>query len=92
LWPTSAMNYRPHLLLFEDLPRRLIDDPDSDIAARFIQLIHDEADRMSRLVDDLLALSRMEHHSLPVARQPVDILMLADSIITKLPRGHSRRD
>lgn len=78
------------LTIIRGFTETLIDDPDSDIAARFIQLIHDEADRMSRLVDDLLALSRMEHHSLPVARQPVDILMLADSIITKItPRAQS---
>ncbi|MDA8193613.1 MAG: ATP-binding protein [Thermaerobacter sp.] len=78
------------LTIIRGFTETLLDNPDPVMAERFIQLIHDEADRMSRLVDDLLALSRMEHHSLPVALQPVDVPVLIDSIVSKMtPRAAS---
>lgn len=64
------------------------DDIDSTTSRRFIDLIHDEANRMSRLVDDLLALSRMDHHALPMAVSGVDVPLMMDAVRTKLsPRA-----
>ncbi|PSR31399.1 MAG: PAS domain-containing sensor histidine kinase [Sulfobacillus benefaciens] len=78
------------LTIIRGFTETLQDDPDPDSAKRFIQLIHEEATRMSHLVDDLLALSRMEHHSLPVNRIPVDLPVLIESILVKLgPRAQS---
>ncbi len=72
------------LTIIRGFTETLQDSPDPDTAQRFIQLIHEEATRMSHLVDDLLALSRMEHHSLPVQMGPVDLPMLIDSTLVKL--------
>ena len=46
---------------------------------RYTQLgdILQEADHMSRLVDDLLLLSRLDAHTLPLERHPVDLAGLA---------------
>ena len=72
------------LTIIRGFTETLQDNPDPDTARRFIGLIHEESTRMSHLVDDLLALSRMEHHSLPVQMGPVDLPMLIDSTLVKL--------
>ncbi len=72
------------LTIIRGFTETLQDHPDPDTARRFIQLIHEESTRMSHLVDDLLVLSRMEHHSLPVQMGPVDLPMLIDSTLVKL--------
>lgn len=76
------------LTIIRGFTETLMDETNPDMAQRFIRLIHDEANRMSRLVDDLLVLSRMEHHSLPFAVGAVDVPVLLDSIVVKLgPRA-----
>lgn len=62
--------------------------PDPEDARRFIGLIHEEARRLSRLVDDLLALSRLEHHSLPSRRHAVALSELVDDVVLQL-RGRA---
>lgn len=62
----------------------LEEDIDRDSRDRFTHLIHEEANRMSRLVDDLLTLSRMEHHSLPFAVEGVDIAVLVESLVSRM--------
>ena len=62
--------------------------PPPDQARRFVTLIHEEASRLSRLVDDLLALSRLEHHSLPARREAVDVVELMEQVRLQLePRA-----
>ncbi|MCL5116456.1 MAG: ATP-binding protein [Firmicutes bacterium] len=64
------------------------EDIDHDSRERFTRLIYDEANRMSRLVDDLLTLSRMEHHSLPFQLEGVDVAMLMESVVSRIaPRA-----
>ncbi len=53
-------------------------------SVRFIGLIYEEARRLSRLVDDLLALSRLEHHSLAARRDPVDVGELLAAVALQL--------
>lgn len=68
----------------------LLEDPpaDPDQGRRFLTLIHDEAERLSRLVDDLLALSRLEHHSLPVRQDVVDLGAIGAEVVLQLtPRA-----
>ncbi|AUW93026.1 MAG: PAS domain-containing sensor histidine kinase [Sulfobacillus thermosulfidooxidans] len=72
------------LTVIRGFTETLLDNPDDPSARRFLELIHEEAGRMSRLVDDLLTLSRMEHHSMPMTRQPVDIPVLVESMAVKL--------
>lgn len=62
------------------------DDIDASSRERFTRLIHEEANRMSRLVDDLLTLSRIEHHSLPFAPEGVAAAVLLESLTSRLAR------
>ncbi|OLZ10874.1 PAS domain-containing sensor histidine kinase [Sulfobacillus thermosulfidooxidans] len=78
------------LTVIRGFTETLLDNPDDPSARRFLELIHEEATRMSRLVDDLLTLSRMEHHSMPMRRQGVDVPVLIESVTVKLsPRIQS---
>lgn len=54
---------------------RTIDDPDAVVEAAGI--IHDEAERVQALVDDLLYLSEIEARQVPLASGPVDLGALA---------------
>ncbi|MCY0884556.1 MAG: ATP-binding protein [Firmicutes bacterium] len=72
------------LTIIRGFTETLLDEQDPLAARRFIGLIHDEANRMSRLVDDLLTLSRIEHRSLPVRREPVDLTELIEGLAAKL--------
>jgi two-component system phosphate regulon sensor histidine kinase PhoR len=66
------------------------DTPPPEDARRYLSLIHDEAGRLSRLVDDLLALSRLEHHSLPARQEPVELGGLLDQVRLQLgPRAEA---
>ena len=66
------------------------DTPPPEDARRYLSLIHDEASRLSRLVDDLLALSRLEHHSLPARQEPVDVGALLEQVRLQLgPRAEA---
>ncbi|APT85457.1 histidine kinase [Corynebacterium aquilae DSM 44791] len=60
--------------------------PDADYV---LTRIEDEADRMSVLVEDLLALTRAEGNKL--AAQPVDLLDVAVSVATSLRVAHPDR-
>ncbi len=59
-------------------------DIDASSRERFTRLIHEEANRMSRLVDDLLTLSRIEHHSLPFAPEGIAAAVLLESLTSRL--------
>lgn len=72
------------LTIIKGFTETLMDDPQLDMTPRFLELIYEETNRMTRLVDDLLALSRMEHHSLPVRWQWVDLTVLIEGTRTKL--------
>lgn len=72
------------LTVIRGFTETLLDNPDDPSGRRFLELIHEEATRMSRLVDDLLTLSRMEHHSMPMTRQGVDVPVLIESVAVKL--------
>jgi two-component system phosphate regulon sensor histidine kinase PhoR len=46
---------------------------DSDTRQRFLKIMHDEARRMQRLVDDLISLSRIEAEKYRIPSDPVDL-------------------
>jgi two-component system, OmpR family, sensor histidine kinase SenX3 len=62
------------------LAETLVSEPDADVAQRLAGRIHNEAFRVSRIIDDLLDLSRIESEEAP-AREPVLVnLVMADAI------------
>jgi two-component system sensor histidine kinase SenX3 len=62
------------------LAETLISEPDPEVAQRLASRIHNEAFRVSRIIDDLLDLSRIESEEAP-PRVPVLVnLVMADAI------------
>jgi two-component system, OmpR family, sensor histidine kinase SenX3 len=62
------------------LAETLVSEPDADVAQRLAGRIHSEAFRVSRIIDDLLDLSRIESEEAP-QREPVLVnLVMADAI------------
>ncbi len=57
--------------------------PTGEIARRFLQLMTEQATRMSRLVSDLLTLSRLENDSQPPRDETIDMPALVDSILAE---------
>jgi signal transduction histidine kinase len=62
------------------LAETLVSEPDTEVAQRLAGRIHNEAFRVSRIIDDLLDLSRIESEEAP-PREPVLVnLVMADAI------------
>ena len=62
------------------LAETLVAEPDPEVAPRLAGRIHNEAFRVSRIIDDLLDLSRIESEEAP-PREPVLVnLVMADAI------------
>ncbi len=53
---------------------------DRDKLKEFLRIIDKHATRMSRLIEDLLILSRLESHDVPMEQEPIDIYKLIASI------------
>lgn len=56
------------------------------------KIINEEAERMRRLVEDLLYLSRVESADVPVAREPVDLTVLLREAARRLQLAADQRD
>jgi two-component system phosphate regulon sensor histidine kinase PhoR len=64
---------------------------DSAAAQDFLSRADDEVDRMVRLVEELLELSRLESGQVPLAREPVEIEMfLAQAVERMRPQAERR--
>ena len=62
------------------LAETLVSEPDAEIARRLASRIHTEAFRVSRIIDDLLDLSRIESEEAP-PREPVLVnLVMAEAV------------
>ncbi|SHM17145.1 PAS/PAC sensor signal transduction histidine kinase [Caldanaerovirga acetigignens] len=57
---------------------------DTSVARQFISVINDEADRMTRLVNDLLELSRLDNKEIKWNKRPVRIDLLLRDVISKM--------
>ena len=64
--------------LVETLLSGALDDPTN--SRRFITMIEEDATRLARLIDDLLALSQIESKAVPLALQPVDLRALLEDL------------
>lgn len=61
----------------------LIDDAGMDAATRsnFLNMLHEQAQRMNRLVDDLLTLSKLENRQQPLHEEVVDMSALIAALV-----------
>jgi len=57
---------------------------DHDTALRFLQVVDKEADRMNRLVKDLLQLSRLDHQKEPMYLRESNIVLLLNMALMKI--------
>jgi signal transduction histidine kinase len=72
----------------ETLRDGAVDDP--EVRDRFLETVEDETDRLIRLVNDLLILSRADSDALNLQCQPVDLISLAEETAAKLfPRAQA---
>ncbi|API91674.1 sensor histidine kinase YkoH [Virgibacillus pantothenticus] len=67
------------------LERRGIDNP--HLVKESIEAIHSEADRMGKLVEQMLALAKNKHHAL---MEQVDIVALIEETVTTFQRAYTR--
>jgi two-component system phosphate regulon sensor histidine kinase PhoR len=58
---------------------------------RFIRLIDEEAQRLSRLIEDLLSLSQLESRAEPLRRSRLELKPLIDSVLSSLRPGIDQR-
>ncbi len=68
--------------LAETLSAGAVDDP--SVRDRFIASVETETDRLIRLVNDLLILSRADSHALKMRREPLDLEALASEMLVRL--------
>jgi two-component system phosphate regulon sensor histidine kinase PhoR len=73
---------RTPLTAIKGYAEALLDDPeDADARERFLEIIHRQAERMERLVKDLLRLARLEAGQETVEVAPCDITALVRGIV-----------
>jgi signal transduction histidine kinase len=68
--------------LVETLRAGAVDDP--EVRDRFLETVEGETDRLIRLVNDLLTLSRADSEALNLQREPVDVARLAQSAVDRM--------
>ncbi len=66
----------------ETLRDGAVDDP--EVRDRFLATVETETDRLIRLVNDLLLLSRADSEALNLQRQPLDLARLAEATVDRL--------
>jgi signal transduction histidine kinase len=74
----------------ETLRDGAVDDP--QVRDRFLETIESETDRLIRLVNDLLILSRADSDALDLRLQEVDLARLARSVLDRLSARARTRD
>jgi len=57
---------------------------DSAVAYQFVKVINDEANRMTRLVNDLLELSRLDNKEVKWNKRPLKIDLLVGEVVSKM--------
>lgn len=75
--------------LVETLRDGAVDDP--DVRDRFLETVEDETDRLIRLVNDLLILSRVDSEALDLHRETVDAAHLVQATAAKLEAQADKR-
>lgn len=63
---------------------------DAEAQRRFLGIIERNAERLQRLVEDLLDLSKIESRQLKLTREPIDLRFTADRVVSLLTDRASR--
>ncbi|TDX52656.1 two-component system histidine kinase PnpS [Orenia marismortui] len=66
--------------------------PSDNIYNSFLNIIKEEADRLQRLIEDLLNLSKIESHSNYKSKEDVDIVKIIDDTILLLESKAKKKD
>ncbi len=75
--------------LVETLRDGAVDDP--EVRDRFLETVEGETDRLTRLVNDLLTLSRADSEALDLQQEPVDLTRLVQATVDRLtPQAEAR--
>jgi|GEM_PF-830636 len=56
---------------------------------RYVKVIKEQAERLQRLIEDLLAVSRLENRKLQIVVQPLDIKRIVDNVAIVVESKHS---
>ncbi|MGA1794289.1 MAG: two-component system histidine kinase PnpS [bacterium] len=64
---------------------------DTQNAREFVEIIHSDADRLARLIDDLLDLSRIESGRLDLSFQSCSITAITERVVAELNRQAGER-
>lgn len=73
---TTIKSYTETILDSEDMPM--------ETARSFLEVVCSEADRMTRLVFDLLELSRLDYDNSSMPKEKFDLKLLLENIVSKL--------
>ncbi len=60
--------------------------------AGFAENIHNEAGRLINLVNDIIKLSQLDENSIPLEKEPVDLLLVAKEVKTRLRHVIAKSD
>ncbi len=62
---------------------------EQDKRDRYVKVIKEQAERLQRLIEDLLAVSRLENRKLQIVVQPLDIKRIVDSVVIIVESKHN---
>ena len=79
------------LIGYAETLRERTDDLDPDTQERFLSIVHDEARRMQRVVEDLISLSRIEAEKFTTPTEAVDLEQLIEVAVESAQRMADQR-
>jgi two-component system phosphate regulon sensor histidine kinase PhoR len=74
------------LIGYTETLREQAEDIDGETRERFLSVVHDEARRMQRIVEDLISLSRIEAEKFTTPTEAVDLLPLINQALDSVRR------
>lgn len=65
---------------------------DEELCRSFLKIIYDESDRLHRLISDILHLSKIEHHVLPLQLETINVTNLIDETVETLQEEITKKE
>ncbi|PWA11237.1 PAS domain-containing sensor histidine kinase [Pueribacillus theae] len=65
---------------------------DEELCRSFLKIIYDESDRLHRLISDILHLSKIEHHLLPLQLEMVNVAKLINETVETLQEEITKKE